>query len=101
MSETKSRKPPTETPTPITTRSRRPRVRHMYWLEEARIASELGVDFRRLCGVWGPPQRAEYVADPDLVQVVGGLVPITKPRDCQNCARVLEAQKRQRSERGV
>lgn len=69
-------------------RSRR-RVRHIYAREDARVARELGVQVRMLCGVWGWPAKVES-------RVRMGLEEATQPGQCKNCAGVMRRLWRER-----
>lgn len=68
----------------------RVRVEHLFWTRELEVASRLGLAVISLCG--GKAQKP--FAPTDVVPIVGGLMPLTKPRDCRRCVAVYEARAR-------
>lgn len=68
----------------------RVRVEHLFWVDQLKMANQLGLAVVSLCG--GKTQKP--FAATDVVPIVGGLMPVTKPRDCQRCVAVYEARAR-------
>lgn len=80
-------------------RRQREKVEHFHWIVEGRIAAEMGVDVRHLCGTWGEPPSIEGASDPNSVTVfgdpeTGDVIVEVETRDCRNCVRVLAAASR-------
>ena len=75
---------------------RRTKVNHWYWVRQARLAEAVGLPTPYLCG-----RRAQSPTGTEgelLIELVGGLMAITRPRDCQQCIRVYERTLRQRQD---
>jgi hypothetical protein len=72
---------PTKTP-------RRTRVTHLYWVQQARLAQAVGLPTAYLCGRWAK-RRTSPDTDPRL-EVIGGLMLVSRPRDCRQCVRAYE-----------
>lgn len=68
---------------------RRTKVVHLYRVGQARLAEAVGLPTPYLCGrVAKRPTRA---ATERRVEVIGGLMSVTKARDCRQCVRAHEA----------
>ena len=66
-------------------RPRRRVVQHLYWRKDLDLADAYGIEIKTLCGLW---RKQDDEATHTDVPIVGGLVPLTEPSDCQRCAKV-------------
>lgn len=67
----------------------RRKVVHLYWADELEVARAVGLAVVSICGgKVAKPFPVERQAD---IEVVGGLMPLTRETDCVNCARALES----------
>lgn len=96
MSDTQCTTPAPESATYTKQRSRE--VKHLFWVDTMRVAEELQVDMRSLCGVWkSPGELVERDEDRDLLEHVGFMA-LPEPDDCKRCIRVFEAHNRRKWE---
>jgi hypothetical protein len=107
MTESSTTYLPTASPDRTTAQRRqRETVLHFYWITEGRIAAEMGVDIRHLCGHWGEPPSVAYASNPNTVTVFGDpesleVEVVEETRDCRNCVRVLAAASRRKLAQGA
>lgn len=75
--------------TGTTAKRRRQPATHYYWITPARWLATIGLPYPYLCGRWSKTPKVT-TTDP-IVRNVGGLMAISKPRDCKTCVRAYEA----------
>lgn len=87
--------PSRATTTSWKSKPKRRNVQHYFWVKTIEAANAMGVYMRSLCGVWESPS-----GDPpdNIVEVVGGMMPLPEIADCRRCLRVLEAYHRRAAE---
>ncbi|GEP40617.1 hypothetical protein NPS01_42800 [Nocardioides psychrotolerans] len=67
----------------------RRKVKHLYWTDELDMARSLGLAVVSVCRA--KVEKPFPVSQQTTIEVVGGLVALTREQDCANCARALAA----------
>ncbi|CAN5398804.1 hypothetical protein BH11ACT8_BH11ACT8_04420 [soil metagenome] len=74
------------TPAPRT--NKRAPIEHLFWCVDLAFTREVDVEIKTLCGLWRRNGGgAAKDAPMDVVPIIGGLIPLTEPRDCMRCAK--------------